>query len=320
MSEQLKSRLRQMSTEQLEEILRFDVLSEDGIGESFSSAIVDVLKERNIENGVPAVDVGAKWKVFCENYLPYAKNGSLYLDDEELERSDDQEVASDADSLKQNNSFGKARNPKRKSLRVLSRAAVSVAAVVILFFSGIGIADAAGLDAWEKVASWTEEIFTFRDRGGNLEVSTPTSHEPDGTGNYASLQEALDAYGITDPIAPKWIPKGYNAEEVVATTTTNGASISAVYVSDEKLPDKDLNKAIYIDIFFDSIGDGILHVQKDAEDPGIYESCGIEHYIMTNTGDLVAVWQQGGYECTIGGNSLSTEELKEMIDSIYWRH
>lgn len=319
MSEQLKSRLRQMSTEQLEEILRLDVLSEDGIGESFSSAIVDVLKERNTENGVPAVDVGAKWKVFCESYLPYAKNGSLYLDDEELERSDDREVASDADSLKQNNSFGKARNPKRKSLRVLSRAAVSVAAVVILFFSGIGIADAAGLDAWEKVASWTEEIFTFRDRGGNLEVSTPTSHEPDGTGNYASLQEALDAYGITDPIAPKWIPKGYAAESVTATTTTYGAVFSVIYISSETLPDKELNKAIYIGITFDTAGNGISHIQKDTEDPKIYESNGVEHYIMTNTGDFVAVWQQGDCECTIGSNSLSSEEFTKMIDSIYWR-
>lgn len=319
MSEQLKSRLRQMSTEQLEEILRFDVLSEDGIGESFSSAIVDVLKERNIENGVPAVDVGAKWKVFCENYLPYAKNGSLYLDDEELERPGDREVASDADSLKQNNSFGKARNLKRKSLRVLSRAAVSVAAVVMLFFSGIGIADAAGLDAWEKVASWTEEIFTFRDRGGNLEVSTPTSHEPDGTGNYASLQEALDAYGITDPIAPKWIPKGYAAESVTATTTMYGAAFFATYTSSETLLGKDIHKAIYVDITFDAVGDSISYVQKDIEDPEVYATNGVEHYIMVNTEDLVVAWQQGECECTIGSNGLSTEDFKRMIDSIYWR-
>lgn len=319
MSEQLKSRLRQMSTELLEEILRFDVLSEDGIGESFSSAIVDVLKERNIENGVPAVDVGAKWKVFCENYLPYAKNGSLYLDDEELERSDDQEVASDADSLKQNNSFGKARNPKRKSLRVLLKVAGTVAAMVMLFFSCIGIANAAGYNAWDAVASWTEDIFTFRERGGNLEVNVPTSHEPDGSGSYASLQDALDAYGITADVAPKWIPKGYNAESVTATTTSNGANISALYVSGEKLTDKDLNKAIYVDIRFDENGNGNTYVQKSMDDPEVYEVSGVEHYIMTNNGDLVVVWRQDDCECCIGGNGLVSGDLKIIIDSIYWR-
>lgn len=319
MSEQLKSRLRQMSTEQLEEILRFDVLSEDGIGESFSSAIVDVLKERNIENGVPAVDVSAKWKVFCENYLPYAKNGSLYLDDEELERSDDREVASDAGSLKQNDSFGKARNPKRKPLRVLLKVAGTVAAMVMLFFSCIGIANAAGYNAWDAVASWTEDIFTFRERGGNLEVNVPTSHEPDGSGSYISLQDALDAYGIAADVAPKWIPKGYYAESVTAQTTNFGAKFSATYISTGEDYGTGAGEGIYVEVSFYESGHNPAHVPKDEDNPEVYEVNDVEHYIMPNAGDLVAVWQHTGCECLIGGSSISLGDLKTMIDSIYWR-
>ncbi len=166
------------------------------MGKSITTAISEALAKRATENEDTAVNVDAMWKDFCENYLSCAENGLLCLDDKEFEQLSSFESIAGTGSLKQIKSFGKARNP----LRVLSKVASTAAAVVVLFFSGVGAANAAGYDAWNKVASWTEYIFTFRGRGGNLEVSAPASHEPDGSGNYASLQDALDAYGITLPM------------------------------------------------------------------------------------------------------------------------
>ena len=213
----------------------------------------------------------------------------------------------------------KPRRSVRRFGRVLTKVAGTVAAVVMLFFSCIGIANAAGYDAWNAVASWTEDIFTFRERGGNLEVNVPTSHEPDGSGSYASLQDALDAYGITSPIAPKWIPNEYSAESVTATTTAYGASISAIYISQEKQPGADVPKGIVVNIVFD-LSDGMdYQAEKNKSNPEVYEKSGVEHYIMSSTVNLAAVWQQGSCKCGISSNSISVKDLKAIIDSIYWR-
>lgn len=215
--------------------------------------------------------------------------------------------------------LSKPRRSGRRFVRVLFKAAGTVAAMVMLFFSCIGIANAAGYDAWSAVASWTEDIFTFRERGGKLEVSVPTSHEPDGSGSYASLQDALDAYGIASPIAPKWIPKEYAAESVTATTTDYGASISAIYTFREKQSETDTPKGIAMSVVFDLSNTMDYQAQKDKEDPKVYEKNGVTHYIMTNTGDNVAVWQQGSCKCVISGNGVSIKDMKAIIDSIYWR-
>lgn len=213
----------------------------------------------------------------------------------------------------------KPRRSVRRLGRVLTKVAGTAAVIVVLFFSGIGIANAAGYDAWSAVASWTEDIFTFRERGGSLEVSVPTSHEPDGTGSYASLQDALDAYGITAPIAPKWIPKGYAAESVDAITTEYGANITAIYMFQGNQSETDAASSIVVSVIFDLSGAMDYHVQKDEDNPEVYEKNDVEHYIMTNAGDNVVVWQQGSCKCVISSEDVGTKDLKMIIDSIYWR-
>lgn len=215
--------------------------------------------------------------------------------------------------------LSKPRRSGRRFVRVLLKAAGAVAAMVMLFFSCIGIANAAGYDAWSAVASWTEDIFTFRERGGKLEVSVPTSHEPDGSGSYASLQDALDAYGITSPIAPKWIPEGYAAESITATTTANGAHIYATYTSREKKSEIGAPKGIVVNVVFELSDTTDYQAEKDNTNPEVYEKNGVEHYIMTNTVNAAAVWQQSSCKCVISSNGIGLKDLKAVIDSIYWR-
>lgn len=306
MSERLKNRLRQLNTERLEEMLRMDSLSKSGSNEDVISSVLEVLEERAAESEETAIDVDAMWKAFCEDYLPGAENGSLYLEGEASEQSDD----STAPTVHR-------KAPKHTPLRVLARAACAVAAVVALFFSSVGIAEAAGYDAWDTVASWTEDIFADGGRCGNLIVSDPTSHEPGGTGSYASLQDALDVYGITEPIALTWIPKEYSAEYVVARTTAGGAEISAVYMSDEKVSEKNVRKGIAVDITLD-VSDTAEHgAQLYAGGSKVYKRGGVEHYIVSSGDGKVASWRQGGCACLISGNGLSTADMKRIIRSIY---
>lgn len=297
------------TTEELQEILRWYIeLSDDA--EADMDVVLHVMKEVDKQEQEHDTELSTETQAALERFRK--RREQLRSNNNTLDISPNQPSHRTAPD--------KPRRSVRRFGRVLTKVAGTAAAMVMLFFSGIGIANAAGYDAWSAVASWTEDIFTFRERGGNLEVNVPTSHEPDGSGSYASLQDALDAYGITSPIAPKWIPKEYAAESVTAITTECGASILALYVSNEKSPDTDQNKAIYVNINFDRSGEGNLHVQKESDDPELYTVNGVEHYIMTNTGDLVATWQREDCDCVIGGNSLSARNLKTIIDSIYWRH
>lgn len=315
-SEKDFSRFDAMSTEELNMFLRgfLDTPESDNAGVDMDAVlyVMEVVTKRDKEtNPDDFPNVEDAWRDFNEKYRPT---------DKELE------LARSGNSKKVIHFGAHNATPSQKSCSkwhrafcTLSKVACTAAAVVMLFFCGIGVASAAGYDVWNKVASWTEDIFTFRDRGGNLKVSGPTSHESDGSGSYDSLQDALDAYGITAPIAPKWIPKGYNAESVTAITTESGVNISAIYISQEGQSKDNIPKGIEVNVVFDESNIVTWHIQKDEGDPEVYEENGVEHYIVTNTSDSIAVWHQGNCRCLISGNSIGLKDLKMILDSIYWR-
>lgn len=296
------------TTEELQEILRWYIeLSDDA--EADMDVVLHVMKEVDKQEQEHDTELNAETQAALERFRK--RREQLRSNNNTLDISPNQPSHRTAPD--------KPRRSGRRFVRVLFKAAGAVAAMVMLFFSCIGIANAAGYDAWSAVASWTEDIFTFRERGGKLEVSVPTSHEPDGSGSYASLQDALDAYGIASPIAPKWIPKEYYAESVTATTNESGAYISAVYMSQEKQSETDVPKCIEVTVIFDISTTMDYQVQKDKGNPEVYKKNGVAHYIMTNVGDSVAVWQQGSCKCGISSKGVGIKDLKAMVDSIYWR-
>ena len=56
--------------------------------------------------------------------------------------------------------------------------------------------------------------------------------------------------------------------------------------------------------------------EKDNSQVRVYESGGVEHYIMENNEKLVATWFTDNLECSITGE-ISEEDLETMINSIY---
>lgn len=296
------------TTEELQEILRWYIeLSDDA--EADMDVVLHVMEEVDKQEQEHDTELNAETQAALERFR--RRREQLRSNNNTLDIAPNQPSHRTAPD--------KTHRSGHRFIRMAAKTVGSIAAVVMLFFSCIGIASAAGYDAWNKVATWTEDIFTFRDRGGNLTVSVPTSHEPNGTGNYASLQDALDAYGITSPIAPKWIPKGYAAESVTAITTEYGANITAIYMLNEDELGGDSASGIIVNAVWDSSGVTDYHVQKDGSSPEMYEKSGVEHYIMTNVGDNVAVWQQGSCKCVISTKNVGVKDLKMIIDSIYWR-
>lgn len=74
-------------------------------------------------------------------------------------------------------------------------------------------AQAAGVDVFGAMARWTEDIFSFGQIPPDSKVSDNLGGETAGQ-EFSSLQEAFDAYGMTEVHEPGWLPNGYALNRV----------------------------------------------------------------------------------------------------------
>lgn len=186
--------------------------------------------------------------------------------------------------------------------RWMKSAAVLVIALGLLLI-GSASADAMGFDLFGMVANWTAEIFHFSDATEGTEF---TELEQGKAGEYASLQEALDAYGIDQKLAPTWIPEGYNQTEVEVLYTPFEKSFYVIYIKENK------SVQISIRMLMDTDSE---QIEKNEDFLEAYIKDGVAYYIFQNTDYTQAVWTVAEFECVIAGN-VTAEEIKTMIDSI----
>ena len=91
----------------------------------------------------------------------------------------------------------------------------------ICLMGGMVAAQASGVDVFGAIARWTDEVFSL----GSINSESANDGDDDSSlGNranavndaehYETLQDALDAYGITEFREPTWVPEGYKFENV----------------------------------------------------------------------------------------------------------
>ena len=175
--------------------------------------------------------------------------------------------------------------------RVIPRILAAAVAVGIL---GMLFAQATGFDVFGAIGQWTRDTFRF----SSSSVSLPDAFEDTQTysmvDQYSSLQDAFDAYSIETPLAPSWIPEGYELGFVEATAYAEQYAFSASYINAD-------NEAVTLNYTYWT---GEQFVPS------------IVHYILSNENVHLAAWVNGTCECYIVGN-LEFEEFIAMIDSIY---
>ena len=194
---------------------------------------------------------------------------------------------------------------KRHSNRLFVRV-LPFAAALMLLLSSI-TAQAFGMNVFSVIARWTAEI--FRLDGGSTPYATVSLRplEVDEEATYQSLEEAMEAFGIRAPLAPKEIPERFELVEVTATCRKAGILIYADYQSEDEEFQIRYNE---------------VEVQEfntlEKEDSIIFSflAGGIEHKLISDLGRHKAIWRNGDFECKITGD-LSERELKTIIDSIY---
>lgn len=291
-----------MSIEDLEYILRMDSqMPEDETSDLDTIMyIMEVIAGREKERPSGRFsDVDKAWKSFNENYRPYIDDGKSLYDDEVIDPEESNGIEKPP--------FITVRHEKKKITRnTFSRTIGVVAAIIAIVFIGTMTAYALGFDLWGAVAAWTKDTFGFVDvyyDGEEDNTSTNTDSE------YYSMQDALDGYGVTETLAPTWIPAGYYPTSTEVTDSPLKIFFTAVYTDD--------NEELIIKISSFSSG-AASTFEKDDEAVDIYEINGVTHYIMSNNGRIKAIWMNGNNECSITGN-ITRDEIIRMIDSIYER-
>jgi hypothetical protein len=120
------------------------------------------------------------------------------------------------------------------------------------------------------------------------------------------LYDALAEFGISERVAPSWLPEGYTHKDIMVTASPKETSVHAVYER------KNSELIIRIRQVINGKAD---QLEKSDDLLEIYVANDIEYYIFSNNTKLQATWVVGEFECFIIG-SITVEEIKAMIDSI----
>lgn len=201
-----------------------------------------------------------------------------------------------ADSETRTETVHRAR-PKFRGRRAVMVAAVACGLAILLGAAAYGGKTLTGFQ------SLGGDRFQVRQEpSGQMELEVP------GENGYHSLAEALEAYGISG-VAPTWIPEDYSLVVVevvelklyvnIAAGYSNGENdlvIRIVEYRDGKIPDSDYER------------------REDLDE--VYRVHSTDHFLMMNKERLQATWESGNCLCNIM-TSISKEQVKQMIDSIY---
>lgn len=273
------SRYDQMSTAELEQILRLDFQASEE-GDSDLDAILhlsDLLAKRN---GPSEAD--AAWEQFGAKYRPCADGSSLY------DLGDEDDAPAVSPPARSRRAFG------------LRRLAVLAAALVVCLLGGMA-AQAAGVNVLGAIGRWTDEAFHFVGTGSN-----GSNLVWDGE-NGAQIRATLEEIGAVNRF-PTWYPDGFTPKE---SRLTDDSSASSVYVS---FTGEERSYSVIIRYFYSTDGStGVF--EKDDTPVEEYEHNGQTFYILSNLNSLTATAYDGTYMTIING-VLTREELKKVIDSI----
>jgi len=265
-------------------------------------AYVDALKEAIIEkeNENPTgffPDVDQQWEQFVTQYLPEIEETAL--EPERMEHAD----------LAQTKQHPLEVPPKRViPLRRVWRTALVAAAAIVCMFAVMVTAQAAGVDVFGAMARWTEDIFSFGQIPSDSQVSDNLDGEADGQ-EFSSLQEALDAYGMTEVHEPSWLPEGYALDgvDVLAVDDPFLQSFSASYT----------DGAGFVGIGIVSYdGTPATQVQKVGGPVKSVEKNGIMFYHIENSVGRTIAWYSAQYAYYLSGD-MGAGILWTITDSMF---
>ena len=273
--------LEQMSTAELEELLRASVHPDSQMDESTILLILEVLEAR--DPAMQPQEVADAWERFEREVIDAPKTA-------QTEDETDIEIEHKEIPL----------TKKRGSLsKIIGTAAIIV---VVLFAAGSLIPTAEGTNIWVAILDWTRETFGFAANGEEWD-------EKKFPEQLQELADNMEAYGLAgEAMIPRYIPEGY---EAVTTVTDDREDVIVFLCQLQKY-----NEAIVLQYRFWKGNESLAETQKDSNIPESYKNQnGQLFYIAQNEELFNAKWSKGTIECSIF-NVSSREELVKILDSI----
>jgi len=294
---ELPYRLENLTIPELEALLQQDfiALGGDAPDVDYIMQIVEVIQKKEKETpGYQPVDTKDAWREFKEFYnTPEGREYSLYASEKEQPNAETRSTPEAA---------------SKKKVRRL-RWYYMAAALLALLVSLTCIPVHGHPNIIQMVAHWSAETFTFM-RSDSIDDTADDA--PNSGVLYDTLEQALVQHKITKPVVPARCMDGFELVELkireyeasrkiefFAHYENEAQSISITVI--RHASDKSQN----------------LEINRDQE-PTVYISNGIEHYIFQNLEMTTIAWNNESLECLISG-TLPYAQIEEMIDSIYER-
>lgn len=297
-SADMYSYLDQLSTQELEDLLQKDAEAPDGGDLDMVMYIMEVIEKR--EGGVDKTAAADALKDFFSDYATPEGNGlRLYPGDDQS----DKEAKSDSQKELQ----------KARRRRLSLKGAGIIAAVLVCVFS-LAACSVGGIGRFfQMVGKWTSEVFAFENTydGDISKVDGAEIAAPLENAQYASMEEALAAYGITEKVVPTSFPEGFEivAVEVNRFENPDFVKFCAMYQGGDHYLILQVRQILDLNMEnFEKGSDAVTEYVKD----------GIRHYFYTNVDSNCVTWFNGNLECSIG-TDISKDDLIAVVDSIYER-
>ncbi len=272
------SHLDQLSTKDLEEILRASALSEEADNPELIDQILEVIAERESE------------------HLPSAEQARRDFD--QLYRTLEEPLYPVESSKMAKLGAKKCLSHKQRKWR-FKFTLLTAAAVVLVFITCVPVFGHANVI--QMVATWTAEQFHF---------SLPASSKSQGIPKeYAELQKAMEECG-DELLVPKF-PSDFEAGEPVFSYNSKTKKIQFVITWQKQ------GKFFVFNVKRDSEQNpNLLQYEKVDSKFETYICNGIKHYLLPNSDNNTATWYIGMTEYYIVTN-MPISNLKETLESMY---
>lgn len=193
------SKYETMETEELEEILRLDAETPEGVETDTELVlfILEVLAKRKNTTNLTGNTAQKAWESFEQNYMPEKSRKSATT------------------------------NRTTPWLRRLTAAAAVIALLIVIPISTKALTLE---EVWNIFARWAKETFSFVS-GDHTDVSEPVVD--DGL-EYGSIQDILKRNNVDYNIVPNWIPDGFILESTKKLITPNQEVYIGRYLNGEQ--------------------------------------------------------------------------------------
>lgn len=295
--------LRQLPIDKLLELLAVaPVLSACSEDEAYVDALEESIIEKENEKSTGFFpDVNQQWEQFTTHYLPDVDNFTFKPEYTKHTVTTQPEVLQ-----------------KRvvRFKRVWRTTMVAVIAIACMLAAMV-TAQAAGVDVFGAIARWTEDVFSFGPIAPDSQVSDDPASETAGQereasepgAEFTSLQEAFDAYGMTEVHEPAWLPAGYtlNRINVLSDDDPFLRVFEANYVNNEG----------FVSIGIMSYeGAPAMQVQKIDGPVESMAKGGITFYLIQNTNDWTIAWYTDQYEYYVSSKE-GKDTLWPVVESMF---